>query len=94
MQTTRAFAHLRLGQFEDAANWMVKAAGRPNAHIHVICAAASCLALVNRMDEAQGFTELLRRRDPSYGFSAFRARSVWRPTRKRSSCGEPAGWAS
>lgn len=71
MQTTRAFAHLRLGQFEDAANWMVKAAGRPNAHIHVLCAAASCLALANRMDEAKGFTELLHRRDPGYGFSAF-----------------------
>ena len=40
MLATRAMALVRLGQFEEAAGWAVKAAARPNAlpHIHAIAA--------------------------------------------------------
>ena len=36
MLGTRAMAHLRLGQFDEAADWAVKAAARPNAHAHIL----------------------------------------------------------
>ena len=34
MLGARALAHVRLGQFEEAAEWALKAAARPNAHAH------------------------------------------------------------
>jgi DNA-binding SARP family transcriptional activator len=71
MMTTRAFGHMRLHQFEEAADWMVKAAGRPNAHIHILAGAAVCLALADRLQEANAFAAAVHKRDPRYGFSDF-----------------------
>ncbi|HKO68526.1 MAG TPA: tetratricopeptide repeat protein, partial [Burkholderiaceae bacterium] len=76
MLGTRAMALVRLGQFEEAADWAVKAAARPNAHAHILTIAAHCLALAGRTDEAQSFTAQIRRSTPGYRlddfFSAFR----------------------
>jgi len=71
MMTTRAFAHVRLRQFEEAADWSVKAAGRPNAHIHILSGAAFCLALAGRLEEANAFAASVHRRDPAYGLEDF-----------------------
>ena len=76
MLGTRAMALVRLGQFEEAADWAVKAAARPNAHAHILTIAAHCLALAGRTDEAQSFTAQIRKSTPNYQlddfFSAFR----------------------
>jgi DNA-binding SARP family transcriptional activator len=69
MMTTRAIAHVRLGQFEEAADWTLKAAGRPNAHIHILTTAAVCHSLAGRLQEANAFAALVHKRDPSYGFN-------------------------
>lgn len=53
MLGARALALVRLGRFEEAADWGVKAAARPNAHAHVLAIAALSLALAGRLDEAR-----------------------------------------
>ena len=53
MLGARAMALVRLGRFEEAADWAVKAAARPNAHAHILAIAAYCLALAGRLDEAR-----------------------------------------
>jgi DNA-binding SARP family transcriptional activator/tetratricopeptide (TPR) repeat protein len=76
MLGTRAMALLRLGEFEEAADWAVKAAGRPNAHVHILAIAAQCLALAGRVDEAHAFAAQIHKKLPDYRlddfFSAFR----------------------
>jgi tetratricopeptide (TPR) repeat protein len=66
MLGARAFAHVRLGQFEEAAEWALKAAARPNAHAHILAIAAHCLALTGRIEEGQAFTASIRRTLPQY----------------------------
>src|SRR5690606_27497569 len=36
----RAMAHVRLGQYEEAADWAIRAATRPNAHKNILAIAA------------------------------------------------------
>src|SRR5262249_52310437 len=66
MLASRAMAHVRLGEIEEAADWAVKATGRPNAHLHILAIAVECLALAGRRDEAQGFVRRIRDRAPGY----------------------------
>jgi len=72
MLGTRALAHVRLGEFEEAAEWALKAAGRPNAHATIQAIAAYCLALAGRIEEGRVFAAAVRRTLPSYGFEDFR----------------------
>ena len=71
MLASRAIAHARLGEVDEAADWAVKATGRPNAHAHILAIAVQCLALANRRDEAQKFVARLRERQPSYSVADF-----------------------
>lgn len=71
MLASRALAHARLGEFEEAAAWSVRAAGRPNAHAHILAIAAQCLALAQRREEALAFVAQLRSRVPAYGSHDF-----------------------
>ncbi|MEP6563786.1 MAG: transcriptional regulator [Mesorhizobium sp.] len=66
MLGARAMAHVRLGQFEEAADWAVKAAARPNAHAIILAIAAHCLALAGRLDEARTFATAIRKTLPDY----------------------------
>jgi DNA-binding SARP family transcriptional activator len=66
MLGARAFAHVRLGQFEEAAEWALKAAARPNAHAHILAIAAHCLALAGRIEEGRAFTASIRKALPQY----------------------------
>ncbi|WP_258608868.1 transcriptional regulator [Mesorhizobium sp. AR10] len=66
MLGARAMAHVRLGQFEEAAEWALKAAARPNAHAIILAIAAHCLALAGRLDEARTFAAAIRRTLPDY----------------------------
>ncbi|CCV04245.1 Transcriptional regulator, SARP family [Mesorhizobium metallidurans STM 2683] len=66
MLGSRAIALARLGQFDEAAEWALKAAARPNAHAIILAIAAHCLALAGRQDEAQNFAAALRKTLPNY----------------------------
>ncbi len=76
MMATRAIALMRLGQHDEAADWVLKAIARPNAHVHVQGIAALCLAVGGRLDEARAVVASVRQRAPGYGveqlFTAFR----------------------
>lgn len=71
MLASRAIAHFRLGEFEDAASWAVKAAARPNAHNHALAVAAQCLGMAGRVGEAQAFLNTIRAAAPNYHFDDF-----------------------
>ncbi len=73
MLGTRAMAHVRLGQFDEAAEWALKAAARPNAHVIILAIAAHCLALAERPDEGAAFASVIRRVHPSYCVDDFLA---------------------
>jgi hypothetical protein len=59
MLGARAMAHVRLAQYEEAAEWAIKASARPNAHSIILAIAAHSLALAGRVEE-----EDTRRHDP------------------------------
>jgi DNA-binding SARP family transcriptional activator len=67
MLGARAMALVRLGRFEEAAEWGVKAAARPNAHVHILAIAALSLALAGRLDEARSHLGLIHK-----GMSGYR----------------------
>ena len=66
MLGARAMAHVRLGQFDEAAEWALKAAARPNAHVVILAIAAHCLALAGRLEEARSFAASIRKTLPHY----------------------------
>jgi DNA-binding SARP family transcriptional activator len=71
MLGVRAMALVRLGRFEEAADWGIKAAARPNAHIHVLGIAAHCLAVAGRLEEARAFVALIHKSQPQYRVDDF-----------------------
>ncbi len=71
MLGARAMALVRLGRFEEAAEWGVKAAARPNAHAHILAIAAYSLALADRLDEARAHLAAIRKTLPQYGVDDF-----------------------
>ena len=66
MLGARAMALVRLGQFEDAADWAIKAAARPNAHAHIFAIATYSLALAGRLEEARGHLATIHKTLPRY----------------------------
>jgi TolB-like protein len=71
MLGTRALALVRLGRFEEAADWAMKAASRPNAHVHILAIAAHCLSLAGRIQDAKVHVARIRRRSPHYDVTQF-----------------------
>ena len=71
MLGTRAMALVRLGRFEEAAEWGVKAAARPNAHPHILAIAAYSLALAGSLDQARTYSAAIHRTLPRYGVADF-----------------------
>ena len=71
MLGARAMALVRLGRFEEAAGWAVKAAARPNAFPHIRAIAAYSLALAGSLDEARAYAAEVRRTNPQYGVADF-----------------------
>ncbi len=71
MLGSRAMAMFRLGAYEEAADWAMKAASRPNAHAHILAIAAHCLAVVDRLEEARGFARAIRQDHPGYRTADF-----------------------
>ncbi|AZO28312.1 BTAD domain-containing putative transcriptional regulator [Mesorhizobium sp. M1B.F.Ca.ET.045.04.1.1] len=66
MMGARAMAHARLGEYNEAAEWALKAAARPNAHVIILAIAAHCLALAGRRHEARNFAAAIRTTWPDY----------------------------
>lgn len=71
MLGTRALALMRLGRHDEAADWALKAAARPNAHVHILSIAMHCLALAGRGAEARQFAASIQRAQPGYGLEDF-----------------------
>ena len=71
MLASRAMALMRLGRYEEAADWAVRSAARPNAHDHIRAIAMYCLALAGRTQEAKEFAATIRRSQAGYGLDAF-----------------------
>ena len=70
---SRAMGLVRLKRFEEAADWAVKAAARPNAHEHIRAIAAFCLALADRREEARVLVASIHRTRPNYRVDDFLA---------------------
>jgi DNA-binding SARP family transcriptional activator len=73
MMCSRALGHLRLGQYQDAADWACKGAARPNAHVHIRAIAANCLGAAGRIAEAREAVASLRKSAPAYRVDDFLA---------------------
>jgi DNA-binding SARP family transcriptional activator len=71
MLGARAMALVRLEEFDEAADWAVKAAARPNAHAHILAIAAYSLALAGRLDEARTYAAAIHKTLPSYRVDDF-----------------------
>ncbi len=71
MLGARAMALVRSGRFEEAAEWGVKAAARPNAHAQILAIAAFSLALAGRLDEARAHLAAIHKTLPRYGIADF-----------------------
>jgi TolB-like protein len=71
MLATRAMALVRLGEFEEAAAWAVRAAARPNAFPHIHAIAAYTLALAGSPSQARTYAAAARRAAPRYDISEF-----------------------
>jgi hypothetical protein len=59
-------ALVRLKRFEEAAEWGVKGAARPNAHAHILAIAAFSLALAGRLDDARAYRASIHKTLPRY----------------------------
>jgi tetratricopeptide (TPR) repeat protein len=73
MLATRAMSLVRLGEFQEAAAWAVKAAARPNAFPHIHAIAAYTLALAGSLDQARCHAAVLRSAAPRYDLAEFLA---------------------
>lgn len=71
MLGSRALALARMGRFDEAADWGVKAAARPNAHAQIFAIAAFSLALAGRLDQAHAHLASIHRTLPRYGVNDF-----------------------
>ena len=71
MLATPAMALVRLGRFDEAVGWAVKAAARPNAFPHIHALAACCLALDGSVEEARSYAAAARSMAPRYDLEEF-----------------------
>ena len=79
MLGARTIALVRLARFEEAAIWAIKAAARPNAHVHILALSAFSLALADRRDEARAYVASIRTTLPNYGADDFFAAFQFAP---------------
>lgn len=71
MLATRAMALVRLGRFEEAAGWAVKAAARPNVFPHIHAIAACTLALADSLEQARAQAAAIYKVAPRYSLEDF-----------------------
>ncbi|MFO1059884.1 MAG: hypothetical protein U1E53_23320 [Dongiaceae bacterium] len=73
MLGARAMALVRLKRFDEAADWAVQAAARPNAHALIQGIAAYSLALAGRLEEGRAHLAAIRRTRPDFRIEDFLA---------------------
>jgi TolB-like protein len=83
MLGARALALVRLGRFEEAADWGVKAAARPNAHAQILAIAAFSSALAGRLDEARAYLASIHKTLPRYRIDDFLTAMQFAPEGER-----------
>jgi len=71
MLASRALALLRLGRYEEAADWATRSAARPNAHVHIRAIAMFCTALAGRTREARDFAAAIQQAQAGYAVDDF-----------------------
>lgn len=71
MLAARAMALLRLGRYEEAADWATRSTARPNAHVHIRAIAMFCLALAGRVGEARTLAAAVQSEHPGYRVADF-----------------------
>jgi DNA-binding SARP family transcriptional activator/TolB-like protein len=67
----RAFALLRLGKVQDAADFALRGSQQPNAHVHARAIAALTLAAAGRIEEAHVERRRIGAMRPDYNFKQF-----------------------
>jgi TolB-like protein/DNA-binding winged helix-turn-helix (wHTH) protein len=65
-QITRAFALVRLGQLDEAANWALDAARQPNAYAMLLAPASLIVASAGRTEEARQMVARVRGMAPDF----------------------------
>jgi DNA-binding SARP family transcriptional activator len=76
---SRAISLARLGQYEEAAEWAMKAAARPNAHQHIMAIAALISGLAGRTQDANTYKARILERVPGYAMTDFLAAFRYSP---------------
>lgn len=71
MLGSKAMAHVRLRQFDEASVWSAKAAMQPNAHVLILAIAAFCHALSGRTEEACAYAAETRRVRPWFNVEEY-----------------------
>ena len=71
MLGSKAMALVRLGQFDEAAAWSVRAAAQPNAHTLILAIAAFCHVLAGRIENARSYAQAIRRAQPRFGIDEY-----------------------
>lgn len=77
---SRAMALVRLGRMDEAADWAIKGAARPNAHAQILAIAAYALALAGRLPEGRAYLARVRADLPAYGIADFLTAMRLEPT--------------
>jgi hypothetical protein len=67
----RAFALLRLGRVQEAAESAIRGGQQPNAHVHAHAIAALTLATAGRIEEANAERSRVSSLQPGYNFKQF-----------------------
>lgn len=71
MLGSRAMALMRLRRYGEAADWALKAAARPNAHVHILAIAMLCLELAGRDAQARELAARIVQLQPGYRIADF-----------------------
>ncbi|UFZ07998.1 transcriptional regulator [Bradyrhizobium ontarionense] len=66
MLGSKAMAHVRLEQFDEAAAWSARAAMQPNAHVLILAIAAFCHALTGQIEQARAYASAIRKVRPLF----------------------------
>lgn len=71
MESARALALARMGEYELAEKWAVRSLTEPNAHFHIFAIAAVCLQLAGKTDQAMEYIQKVQQLYPGYSVATF-----------------------
>ena len=71
MLSVKANCLAQMGRYDEAVDWVVRAARQPNAHHHILAIAAYCTSLADRDDLAREYLGRLQAAQPDYTVSDF-----------------------